>query len=67
MTKKYKDAWDISHYKYISLHGMDRNCLNDVDWDYKREKQPLFGQFVDTLAFIGATCLLAVVIVLLSY
>ena len=64
---KYKEPWDVSHYQYISLHGKDRNCLNDVDWDYKREKQPLFGQIADTLAFIGATCLLAVVILLLSY
>ena len=64
---KYKEPWDVSHYKFISLHATDRNCLNDVDWDYKREKQPLFGQFVDTLAFIGATSLLAVVILLISY
>ena len=64
---KYKEPWDVSHYKFISLHATDRNCLNDIDWDYKREKQPLFGQFVDTLAFIGATCLLAVVILLISY
>jgi hypothetical protein len=67
MKHPYKNASDVSHYKFISLHGTDRNCLNDVDWDYKREKQPLFGQIADTLAFIGATCLLAVVIILLSY
>lgn len=67
MKHQFKQSNDISHYKFISLHGMDRNCLNDVDWNYKREKQPLFGQFVDTLAFIGATCLLGVVILLLSY
>jgi hypothetical protein len=67
MTEKYKDALDISHYKYISLHGMDRNCLNDVDWYYKREKQPLFGQFVDAVAFVSAFCLLALFILLLSY
>lgn len=64
----YKQPWDTSHYQYISLHDANnRNCLNDVDWDYKREKQSLFRQFADTLAFIGATCLLAVVILLLSY
>jgi hypothetical protein len=67
MKNQFKEPWDVSHYQYISLHGKDRNCLNDVDWDYKREKQPLFGQIADTLAFIGATSLLAVVILLLSY
>jgi uncharacterized protein (DUF427 family) len=66
MKHPYKHASDVSHYKFISLHGMDRNCLNDVDWDYKRERNK-FHEIADTLAFIGATCLLAVVILLLSY
>ena len=66
MKHQFKPSGDVSHYKFISLHGMDRNCLNDVDWDYKRERNK-FHEIADTLAFIGATCLLAVVIVLLSY
>ena len=66
MKHQFKPSGDVSHYKFISLHGTDRNCLNDVDWDYKRERNK-FHEIADTLAFIGATCLLAVVILLLSY
>lgn len=66
MKHQFKPSGDVSHYKFISLHGTDRNCLNDVDWDYKRERNK-FHEIADTLAFIGATCLLGVVIVLLSY
>ena len=66
MKHQFKPSGDVSHYKFISLHGTDRNCLNDVDWDYKRERNK-FHEIADTLSFRGATCLLAVVILLLSY
>jgi hypothetical protein len=33
----YKSSEDISHYHFKSLSGMDRGCLNDVEWEKPKE------------------------------